>query len=134
MLWGAIGPPSGRWVSRPFSLSLSVFLPPPHSPFPISLIPKKKKGSHSPLSSLPEGDALRRSSSSWFLVAAKAAAKMEPMSVDSGGCSGLDAQIEQLMQCRPLAEQEVRSRSATTPFRTGFRLGGAYFVARSGVC
>lgn len=43
------------------------------------------------------------------------------MSVDSGGCSGLDAQIEQLMQCRPLAEQEVRSRSAMTPFRTDFR-------------
>jgi hypothetical protein len=37
---------------------------------------------------------------------------MEPMSVDRGGCSGLDAQIEQLMQCRPLAEQEVRSCSA----------------------
>nr|CAB3496967.1 unnamed protein product [Digitaria exilis] len=34
---------------------------------------------------------------------------MEPMHVDNGGCGGLDAQIEQLMQCRPLAEQEVKS-------------------------
>lgn len=35
---------------------------------------------------------------------------MEPMSVDGGGgCGGLDTQIEQLMQCRPLAEQEVRA-------------------------
>jgi serine/threonine-protein phosphatase 2A catalytic subunit len=33
---------------------------------------------------------------------------MEPMSVDSSGGGGLDAQIEQLMQCRPLPEQEVR--------------------------
>ncbi|EER95434.2 hypothetical protein BDA96_01G524900 [Sorghum bicolor] len=34
---------------------------------------------------------------------------MEPMNVDNGGCGGLDAQIEQLMQCRPLAEQEVKA-------------------------
>ncbi|EEC74589.1 hypothetical protein OsI_10169 [Oryza sativa Indica Group] len=35
---------------------------------------------------------------------------MEPMSVDGGGgCGGLDTQIEQLMQCRPLAEQEVKA-------------------------
>uniref|UniRef100_A0A453IVB2 Serine/threonine-protein phosphatase n=1 Tax=Aegilops tauschii subsp. strangulata TaxID=200361 RepID=A0A453IVB2_AEGTS len=34
---------------------------------------------------------------------------MEPMSVDSSGCGGLDAQIEQLLQCRPLAEQEVKA-------------------------
>ncbi|EMS59938.1 Serine/threonine-protein phosphatase PP2A-4 catalytic subunit [Triticum urartu] len=32
-----------------------------------------------------------------------------PMSVDSSGCGGLDAQIEQLLQCRPLAEQEVKA-------------------------
>ncbi|KAF0912882.1 hypothetical protein E2562_019465 [Oryza meyeriana var. granulata] len=32
------------------------------------------------------------------------------MSVDGGGgCGGLDTQIEQLMQCRPLAEQEVKA-------------------------
>ncbi|ONL94065.1 Serine/threonine-protein phosphatase PP2A-4 catalytic subunit [Zea mays] len=34
---------------------------------------------------------------------------MDPMNVDNGGCGGLDAQIEQLMQCRPLAEQEVKA-------------------------
>ncbi|AQL09418.1 Serine/threonine-protein phosphatase [Zea mays] len=34
---------------------------------------------------------------------------MEPMNVDNGGSGGLDAQIEQLMQCRPLAEQEVKA-------------------------
>lgn len=53
---------------------------------------------------------------------------MEPMNVDNGGCGGLDAQIEQLMQCRPLAEQEVRSSPAIPPFHSGFQFAGLYFA------
>jgi serine/threonine-protein phosphatase 2A catalytic subunit len=93
---------AGRCASRPvlsLSLSLSSVSPPA-----VSLAPR------SPSLSPPA----TRSTTSWVLVAAQDAAEMEPMSVDSDGCSGLDAQIEQLMQCRPLPEQEVRSRSAMT--------------------
>jgi len=54
---------------------------------------------------------------------------MEPMNVDNGGCGGLDAQIEQLMQCRPLAELEVRSSSAMSRFHSGFRYARWRFCA-----
>ena len=57
---------------------------------------------------------------------------MEPMNVDNGGCGGLDAQIEQLMQCRPLAEQEVRSSPAMRLCPLSIRVYGSlvsYFVA-----
>jgi hypothetical protein len=52
---------------------------------------------------------------------------MEPMNVDNGGSGGLDAQIEQLMQCRPLAEQEVRSNPAMSSFLSVFRFAGFLF-------
>jgi len=54
---------------------------------------------------------------------------MEPMNVDNGG---LDAQIEQLMQCRPLAEQEVRSSPAMRLCPRSIRVYGSlvsYFAA-----
>jgi hypothetical protein len=57
---------------------------------------------------------------------------MEPMNVDNGGCGGLDAQIEQLMQCRPLAEQEVRSSPAMRLCPRSIRVYGSlvsYFAA-----
>lgn len=79
--------------------------------------------SHSPLSPpspsrLAAGDELELD---LITRLADGGGAMEPMNVDSGGCGGLDAQIEQLMQCRPLAEQEVRSSPATSPFHSGLR-------------
>jgi len=110
---GAAGPcaeqedPPGRWPSVQYSPSLSDFLPRCQSHSSLSLSPRLAAGDELELELLPR--------------LADDGGVMEPMNVDNGGCGGLDAQIEQLMQCRPLAEQEVRSSSAMSPFHSGFR-------------
>ena len=105
------------------SLSLSPSLPPSLSDF----LPRCQ--SHSSLALSPRlaaGDELELE---LLPRLADDGGVMEPMNVDNGGCGGLDAQIEQLMQCRPLAEQEVRSSSAMSRFHSGFRYARWRFCA-----
>jgi hypothetical protein len=124
--------PCGGWASFPSSKSSSSPAPclTPHSPVP--------RLSPLPLPPPPIRRRRARASSSRLSIRSAeeaAPADMEPMSVDSSGSGGLDAQIEQLMQCRPLPEQEVRfpysccRRSILLPRSPG---GGP--AARSGEC
>ncbi|PVH33193.1 hypothetical protein PAHAL_9G591400 [Panicum hallii] len=91
------GGPTWQVAFRPV-LSLSLPPSPIFSPA-VSLTPRS-------LSRLAAGDELELE---LLPRIADGGGAMEPMNVDNGGCGGLDAQIEQLMQCRPLAEQEVKS-------------------------
>lgn len=104
----------GRPVTASF-LSVCLFPPPPS--FSPTLSVSLPLSPPSP-SRLAAGDELELD---LITRLADGGGAMEPMNVDSGGCGGLDAQIEQLMQCRPLAEQEVRSSPATSPFHSGLR-------------
>ena len=126
------GGPPGRRPSRPISPvslsalplspisfpTLSVSLPARARALPPSLPPRLAAGDELELELVPRIEDGHRG--------------MEPMNVDNGGCGGLDAQIEQLMQCRPLAEQEVRSSPAMRLCPLSIRVYGSlvsYFVA-----
>jgi serine/threonine-protein phosphatase 2A catalytic subunit len=102
------GGPPGRRASRPTSPDSLSALPllPDFLPHSVSLTPRARARSPSLSPRLAAGDELELELVPRIEDGRRG---MEPMNVDNGG---LDAQIEQLMQCRPLAEQEVRSSPA----------------------
>ncbi|PWZ07807.1 putative serine/threonine-protein phosphatase PP2A-4 catalytic subunit [Zea mays] len=94
------GPPGGRG-SRPIPPASRLSSPRFPSPPAVSLTPRARALS---FLAFAAGDELELE---LVLRIEDDGRGMEPMNVDNGGSGGLDAQIEQLMQCRPLAEQET---------------------------
>lgn len=114
-------PPAGQIWAHVADDGLPVhvqFLPPlPTSLTPHSPVPRPRPSAPLPPSRPPYRRRRARAQAAFSYGRRRrrrAVEDMEPMSVDSSGCGGLDAQIEQLLQCRPLAEQEVRFPYAST--------------------